>query len=112
MSSVGKAAAIWQAMLHDDNLFGDGRRNDDAVNLCCVCEVLGKDPMEAYREQQVHHYDHDIHRCKAKVDMDFITGRSHMERIIPYAKQAFEDYGMDIIESYGIGSASYMQVEG
>lgn len=111
MATKGKAAAIWQAMLADDDLFGDHRRNDDAVNLCCVCKVLDKNPVSGFYEQQSYHYDHDINRSKAKVDLDFMTGRTHIDRVLNYCDGWFDAVGDDIIENYGILSASYMQVK-
>lgn len=111
MATKGKAMSIWKGMLEDNDLFGDGRRNDDAVNLCCVCKVLGKDPMSGYLEQQSHHYDHDVTRGKAKVDLDFLSGREHMDRVMLYCDGWYEAAGNDIIESFGLMSASYMQAD-
>lgn len=111
MATKEKAAAIWQAMLADDDLFGDHRRNDDAVNLCCVCKVLDKDPISGFYEQQSYHYDHDINRAKAKVDLDFMNGRAHINRVLLYCDGWFDAVSDDIIENYGILSASYMQVK-
>lgn len=111
MATKEKAAAIWQAMLKDNNLFGDHRRNDDAVNLCCVCKVLGKDPMSGLYEQQLYHYDHDINRAKAKVEFDFTAGINHLNRVLCYCDDWFNLAGDNIIEDYGILSASYMQIK-
>lgn len=111
MATKGKAAAIWQAMLKDEDLFGSGRRNDDAVNLCCVCKVLDKDPVLAYSEQYSYHYNNDVSRSKANVDTDFDRGRQHIVRVLDYCDRWFDKSNYDIIENYGILSASYMHVE-
>lgn len=111
MATKEKAAAIWQAMLADNNLFGNHRRNDDAVNLCCVCKILGKNPLNGYNEQYETHYNNDVSRSKAEVDKDFGFGRHHLERVLDYCDRWFDKSNYDIIEDYGILSASYMQVE-
>lgn len=111
MATYEKAYAIWQAMLKDENLFGAGRRNDDAVNICCVCMVLGKDPVSGYSEQYNYHYNNDVSRSKIKVDIDFDAGRTHLKRVLGYCNSWFDESNEDIIEDYGILSASYMQVE-
>lgn len=111
MATWDKAYAIWQAMLKDEDLFGSGRRNDDAVNLCCVCKVLGKDPVSGYSEQHDYHYNNDVNRSKVKVGTDFDRGRTHLERVLGYCDYWFDESNDDIVEDYGILSASYMQAE-
>lgn len=106
----GKAAAIWQNMLNEENLFGDGRRNDDAVNFCVVCKVLGKDVNEAYREMQCHHWENELDRSKNKINLDFLVGREHIDRVCNYldywCPTGDEERGFD----YTINSSAYMQV--
>lgn len=100
--------ASWNLMLADEELFADGRRNDDAVNLCCLAKALGKDPMGAFYEQKIHHMANDF-RGAAKADDDFETAEvEHMCRVMRYVGNWYLVAGEDIADDFGILSSSYM----
>ena len=102
------AATSWNFMLADEELFAAGRRNDDAVNLCCLAKALGKDPMDAFYEQKIHHMSNDLRRA-IKVDNDFTTAQvEHMDRVMRYVDDWYCIAGESIADEFGILSSGYM----
>lgn len=100
MATEEKVTAIWRAMLDDKNMFDPGRRNDDAVNLCCVAACMNVDPENLFDE---------LFRFRPPANR--AIGRKHMHRVIPYVDSWWDCAGENIIEEYGILSAPYMQAE-
>lgn len=101
-------ATSWNLMLADEELFAAGRRNDDAVNLCCLAKALGKDPTDAFYEQKIHHMSNDL-RGAIKADNDFTTAQvEHMNRVMRYVDDWYNTASEDIADDFGILSSSYM----
>lgn len=106
----GKEAARWvlELMERDGELFASGRRNDDAVNMCCACVILGRDPKTELLNQHLKHRDNPQGRSVTEIDYDFDMAKEHVERVIPYADNWYETWGDNTLYYYGIDSSDYM----
>lgn len=87
----------------DEYLFDDGRRNNDAVNLCLLCCILDRNPWIEYQNIWGHHTkwafdcEHGI-ECDVKMPYtqamtiaDFSKAKEHMERVIPWANKLYDN---------------------
>lgn len=100
MTPEEKAQKIWDKMLVEPNLFGDHRRNNDAVNFCIVANILGKDIMKAYKDMCDYHLEHETdedlklrnpNNCPVNyrtyyAEYDFQLGLDHVDRVYGYEK--------------------------
>lgn len=64
------ASKVYDNMVGECACFEQGRRNNDAVNWCIICYVLGKDPIEEFmRKQPLSIWGTG---SKSSIDQDFI----------------------------------------
>lgn len=86
MDAKAKAQAILIKLVADEKFMWSGRRNDDAVDVCICCRILGKDPVDwfnaLYREDRDRF--NDTQRMKAL---------QHISRVEPYADRWVTDMG-------------------
>lgn len=81
--ATAKAAKCLANMAEDPLMFTAGRRNNDAVNLCIVCNILFADPFE-------------VAMMITKDADDYKHALDHIERVKPYVEDwATHSYGFD-----------------
>lgn len=66
--------------LLNPEVFKPGRRNDDAVDLCCICRCLNLDPNMVFGAIRIRHQWNTKQYQKA---------REHMNRVMDY----YENWG-------------------
>ena len=74
-----KAQAILDELVADEMFMWSGRRNDDAVDVCICCRVLGIDPVDWFNAL----YRKDADRFSNE---QRLRALEHIERIEPYAE--------------------------
>lgn len=112
------AVQIINNMLDTRELFWPGRRNDDAVNLCCVmqvytdwCSCLSVETQidkffKQYKERRI-----SAGKDPLLVEYNIECAKEHIDRILPYSDNWYdEDYPWTIIDLYADTTYPYMQV--
>ena len=74
--------------LRNPDAFSDGRRNDDAVDLCCICRALRKDP---YSELDCISANH-----KWSADR-YNKALEHVDRVAPYSRSWSNPGNLDVM---------------
>lgn len=72
-----QAVDLLQKLDTDPKFMTAGRRNDDAVDLCCACRVLRMDPEIHWRA---------LVNANNRTDQDLMAGLEHIKRVKPYAE--------------------------
>lgn len=124
MDMTYHAQKIWDEMLVEPNLFGDHRRNTDAVNFCIVANILGKDIAEAYKDMCDYHLEHEtdedlklrnpnnyIQESRTYyAEYDFQLGIDHINRVNDYVDSWEERDELTQGLAFAIMDADYMAV--
>lgn len=62
--------------LLNPDVFKPGRRNDDAVDMCCIAWCLDMNPQDILLYIKTYHYDWSSH--------DYNAAREHVDRVMKY----------------------------
>lgn len=76
MTNEKKATAILDNMAHDPMFMTAGRRNNDMVNLCIVCGILGLNAIE------------ELQKMNKVISSEI---QEHYDRIDPYVDSWLDD---------------------
>ena len=75
-----EAMDIANSLINDPNFMKAGQRNDNAVNLCIVCRVLGWDEPDKWFLKFA-----EQHRNQFTPD-EIYKALDHIKRVMPYAE--------------------------